>query len=439
MENQATQEAPPLEIVSGDALNAIERGQIDMQIATAKKYPRSIKAFLEEARSMIAVNLDTAEGCNYRLKRKEKDGGMKIIEGPSIRLLEICASAWTNLRYGSRVIGIDQDFVTAQGVAFDLQKNVAVTVETKRSIRSKFGRYSIDMIMVTSNAAGAIARRNALSGVVPRSYILDLANYAKQVAIGDIKQLPERRQRAFEYFTKTLGIPLERVLAYVEKPALEDCGLAELEELQGLKTMLKEGEISLETAFPDPTKEGKDDKPDLGGAKQDKPALDEKKKEETKPAVAATTTAPAASNVVPLEQPAKTTATTTTPPPASIPTENTPTAETKKRTRAPKTPAPAEPPQTEPPAEEKAPDESLSIETLATNLDNKLEAEGVDVDDFFDWCKGSGRDQRYKFDPDKCESISMAPAQLIADLSANGFAGLAPCVKMFGTAAKAKK
>jgi phosphoribulokinase len=90
----------PLEIVTSDALGALERSQIDMQISTAKKYPRSVKAFMEEAQGMIALNQETAEACNYKLKRKEKGGGIKYIEGPSIRLLEIAASCYTNLRYG---------------------------------------------------------------------------------------------------------------------------------------------------------------------------------------------------------------------------------------------------------------------------------------------------------------------------------------------------
>src|SRR5678816_3247605 len=157
----------PIEVLSADAISAIERGQFDIQIATARKYPRSLKAFMQDAEGMISLNQEIAEGCNYKLKRKDKDGGIKFIEGPSIRLLEIAANAYGNLRFGSRIIGIDDEFVTAQGMAFDLQKNVAATVEVKRSIRtSKGARYGTDMIMVTANAAGSIARRNALNGVI---------------------------------------------------------------------------------------------------------------------------------------------------------------------------------------------------------------------------------------------------------------------------------
>lgn len=425
MDNQ--QEATNLEVVSGDALNAIERGQVDIQISTAKKYPRSIKQFLDEAKSMIGINQETAEGCNYRLKRKGRDG-VKIIEGPSIRLLEIAASAYTNLRYGSRVIGIDAQFVTAQGVAFDLQKNVSVTVETKRAIADREGRrYSLDMIMVTSNAAGAIARRNALNGLVPRAYIVELAAWARQIAVGDLKSLKDRRQKAFEYFTVTLGVELEKVLAYLEKPSIEDCGLPEVEELQGLKTMLRDGEISMESAFPDVVEKG--ESPDLSGQK--KPDL-------VQPVPQNQGSVPAKQAPVPQ----------TTPPVQAPAQTQTPPAEPAAAAQAPRkraAKAEPQPPVETPPAAEQTPASPtpetppgpvLSLVERADMLDQKLAAEGVEVGEFFDWCKSSGRDRKYKFKPDDCATVADAPEQLIDDLSASDYAGLAPCVRTFGTAAK---
>jgi len=389
----------PLEIATGDALGALERSQIDMQISTAKKYPRSVKAFLEEAQSMIALNLETAESCNYKLKRKGKDG-VKIIEGPSIRLLEIAASAYTNLRYGSRIIGIDDDFVTAQGLAFDLEKNVAQTVEVKRSIRTSTGqRYGTDMIMVTSNAAGSIARRNALNGVVPRSYIMHLSDYAKQIAVGDIKSLPERRQRAFDYFTKVLGVEVAKILAYLEKPSVDDCGLAELDVLSGLKTMLKENEITLEQAF-DPKEETtmKAEVPDLGG------------------------------KVTP---PASTSATT---PAAATPSAAAAIAPGTRKKKPAKEPEPAPPPATpaEPPAAAAAPAAPTKThDELVLDLAKRLDDGAVELDDFFDWCKASGRGQIYKFSPDETESLTQLPPELVRDLLTKD-GELAVCIKMFG-------
>lgn len=407
-------EDTPLELVSAEALGALERSHIDMQIGTAKKYPRVVKKFFDDAQSMIALNQETAESCNYRLKRKDKSSpnGVKIIEGPSIRLLEIAASAYGNLRYGSRIIGIDDDFVTSQGMAHDLEKNVAVSVEVKRSIKTKEGnRYGTDMIMVTSNAAGSIARRNALNGLIPRSYILHLADYAKQIALGDIKALPERRQRAFDYFTKTLGVELVKVLAYLEKPSVEDCGLPELDELQGLKTALKEGDTTIEAAFDTiDISTVKAPTPDLGGTgKQAAPQT----------AAAAGTTPPP-----PPE--------TTTPPAATT----TPPAEaTTTRKRKPKAAEPATPPAETPPAAPTAatppaaPAEPEVAPVIA--LARKLKDHSITVDDFFDWLKGNGMDTTYGFKADDIESMEKLPEKLVTDLMFNGAALLNPCIRIY--------
>ena len=98
-------------------------------------------------------------------------------------------------------------------------------------------------------------------------YVNQLAGVAKRFAIGDAKSLPERLQKAFAYFTTVLGVEQAKVLAYLERPSMQDCNLEDLGELQDLKTMLKEGDISIETAFPDPAKAGAT--PDLGQQKPD--------------------------------------------------------------------------------------------------------------------------------------------------------------------------
>jgi hypothetical protein len=401
----------PLELVGSEALGALERSHIDMQIGTAKKYPRVMKKFFDEAQGMIALNQETAESCNYRLKRKDKSSpnGVKIIEGPSIRLLEIAATAYGNLRYGSRIIGIDDEFVTSQGMAHDLEKNVAVSVEVKRSIKTKEGaRYGTDMIMVTSNAAGSIARRNALNGLIPRSYILHLSDYAKQIAVGDIKSLPERRQRAFDYFTKVLGVDLAKVLAYLEKPSVDDCGLPELDALQGLKTALKDGDTTLEAAFDNVDVTGKAETPDLGGKKEAAPKT---ATPTTPPAPAASTTAAGAT-------------------PTASPAE---TKRTRKKT-AEKAPEPEnveKVPEPATAAEPKASAPVLSHQEQVNVLAKIIHEAGVLVDDFCDWLKSSGRGNIYKFDVDAVESLDQLPPQLVIDLLANDHAVLVPCLRMF--------
>jgi hypothetical protein len=226
-------------------LESLTRGEIEAQVRTARTYPRSIKAFLHEALDMATLDSETAEACIYALPR-----GGKPIEGPSARLAEIVASAWGNCRAGARVVSEDERFVTAQGFFFDVQRNYAVTFETRRRITDKQGRrYNDDMIGVTSNAACSIALRNAVFKGVPKAFWGRIYDAAKKTAIGDAKTLEARRSEALAYFGK-MGVPMDRILLALGVPAIEDVGVDELTTLSGLKTAIKEGDTTIEQAFP---------------------------------------------------------------------------------------------------------------------------------------------------------------------------------------------
>lgn len=230
---------------SREALELLARGEIDIQIETAKRFPRSIKRFINEATEMACLDEQTATECFYALPRDKK-----TIEGPSARLAEIVASAWGNCRAGARVVGEDAQFVTAQGVFFDLERNMAITYEVKRRIVDKHGRrYSADMIGVTANAACSIALRNAVLKGVPKAYWKRVYEEARRAAIGDVRTIAARREEMVAYFGK-MGVSVERVLAVVGKEALEDVGVDELLTLKGLATAIKEGETTIEEAFP---------------------------------------------------------------------------------------------------------------------------------------------------------------------------------------------
>ena len=245
----ATAEQPAATVQSLDrlepnALEAMTRGQIDVQIATAQRFPRSVKGFVRDALDMATLDQETAEACFYALPRAGK-----TIEGPSARLAEIIASAWGHMRVEGRVIEESDRFVTARGTAWDVQRNVAMAVEVRRRITDKRGkRYADDMIGVTANAAIAIALRNAVFKVVPSAYTRHIYAQCREVAVGKAETLSARRDRALGFFTK-LGVSAERVCATLEVNGVEDITLDHLATLQGLKTAIREGDTSIEEAF----------------------------------------------------------------------------------------------------------------------------------------------------------------------------------------------
>jgi hypothetical protein len=230
--------------VEGGTVALLNKSEIDMQVATAHKYPRSIKRFRDEALQMVTLNESVAESCIYALPR-----GNKTIEGPSARFAEVVASSWGNCRAGARVVSDEGDFITAQGVFHDLERNVAITFEVQRRITdSKGKRYNADMIGVTGNAASSIALRNAILKGVPKAFWDDMYQAARKTVMGDIKTLANRREDALKAFVG-YGIKQQQILDKLEVGGVEDITLEHLVVLRGLLTAIKDGDTTPEMAF----------------------------------------------------------------------------------------------------------------------------------------------------------------------------------------------
>lgn len=245
----------PIEVVDSiNPIEAIERANIDIQIATAKKYPRSLARVKNDILSTATLDEETAESCFYVLPARGSEGG-KPIQGASVRLAEIAVSCFGNIKAGARIISNDGNFVTAQGVCHDVEKNVSVSVEVRRSIKGKNGKtYSDNMIQVTSQAACAIAYRNAVFKVVPLALVKPALDKAMQLAKGDIKSLSERRGIMVDKFAK-LGITKERLAERVGKQSIEEITLDDLQTLTGCYNALKDGEAAVDDIFPATKKE----------------------------------------------------------------------------------------------------------------------------------------------------------------------------------------
>jgi hypothetical protein len=244
-----TDETMPMEIVQNDALASIERAQVDVQISTARKYPRTLSKVKERMLSFATLDEETASGCFFTLPAR-RGGDDKPIQGPSIRMAEIALAAYQHIKAGSRIINDDGKFITAQAVVHDLENNVSVSIEVRRRVTNKRGeRFSDDMIAVTGNAACSIALRNAVFRVVPRALITPVYEAAKRVAVGDVKSLTSKRSQIIARL-KQMGATVPAILWAVGADKIEDIDLAKLEVLIGLGTAIKDGEITLEIAFP---------------------------------------------------------------------------------------------------------------------------------------------------------------------------------------------
>lgn len=224
-----------------------DRAQIDTQIATAKSYPRNIKRARENAIAIVTMDKETAATCTYSVPR-----GGKAITGPSVHLAKILAQVWGNMRCEAKVLGHDGKHVTSQAVAFDLENNLAIKVEVKRSIMTKTGRMNDDMITVTGNAANSIAQRNAILSVIPRAIVDSVYNAAKQTITGDISdstKLLKRRKQVFDGLMQTYSLAEEEVLKAVGKAAIDHITGDDIVVLIGIGQAIKDGDTSVELAF----------------------------------------------------------------------------------------------------------------------------------------------------------------------------------------------
>ena len=232
------------------ALEAITRAEVDIQIATAKRYPRSIQRFMQEAKAMVSLDPDLAAQCTYVLPARKGSRDNQPVTGPSVRLAEIAAATYGNLRVVGRITDDDGKTITAQAVAIDLERNVGYSVEVRRGVTTREGRrYGDDMVKVTCNAAIAIATRNATFKVIPRAFVNLIEDEAQRVARGDVRTLPERTERAVHYFVGK-GISEERIYAALGITGPGDMTLDLLAQLNGFKVSLNEGHTTLDELFP---------------------------------------------------------------------------------------------------------------------------------------------------------------------------------------------
>lgn len=237
-------------------LPSVPTAGVDIQVATAKQFPRSIELFVRRCKEMATLTTEIASSCVYALPR---DG--KTIEGPSARLAEIVASAWGNLRIQAGTSDQDDRFITARGEAWDVETNVAIAFEVRRRITSsdktdRSGKvipgktYSDDMITVTGNAAASIALRNAVFKAVPSAFWKPIYNECRKVIAGDAQTFHARRDETLKAFA-LMGVQKERLLASLGLAGVLDLKIDHMVTLTGIYNALKDGETTVEEAFPD--------------------------------------------------------------------------------------------------------------------------------------------------------------------------------------------
>lgn len=243
--NEAT-----LEVLQPSAIEALERAAVDVQVSTAHKFPRSLELFKKRSLAMATLDVDTAESCIYLRPVGKKDGKMQYAEGASIRMAEIVAASYGNIRVAARIIEQTERYVKCEGVAHDLESNYAAKSETMEPTVTREGKpFSEGMRAVVAKACLAKAFRDAIFKVVPRALCKTVYDSAKNVATGKDQPISERIKRV-QAWIGTLKIDEARVFAMLEVKGWSEVTPDHLLKLTGIKTAMGDGDVSIDDAFP---------------------------------------------------------------------------------------------------------------------------------------------------------------------------------------------
>jgi len=233
--------------VNTEVLYQQDKAQVDIQISTAKQFPRNITRAVQNSVALVTMDQKTAATCTYSVPR-----GGKAITGPSVHLAKIIAQNWGNLRIESRVIDIDSKHVTSQGICWDLENNIAIKTEVKRSITTRSGRMNDDMITVTGNAGNSIALRNAIFAVIPRSVVDKVYGEACMMITGDVSdetKLIKRRKQVFDAMKDLFTVTEAEILSVVGKASINHITSDDLVVLIGVGQAIKDGDTTVDMAF----------------------------------------------------------------------------------------------------------------------------------------------------------------------------------------------
>lgn len=260
-------------------VDAVERANVDSQVATAKQYPRDLARSVNNSIAMATMGYATAQSCGYALPR-----GGKPITGPSVHLAKLLVSNWGNMRAEAKVVQITDKQVISRGTCWDLENNVATAFEVRRSIVGKGGkRFTDDMITVTGNAANAIAYRNAVFSVIPKAITDKVYQATQHFITGDLsdeEKLVARRKKCIDFFKDEYGITEQEVVMLCGKQTVNQIKADQIALLLGITQSLTDGDTTVDELMKPYRKE--ENKKSITAMAADAAKADAVKKEEKK-------------------------------------------------------------------------------------------------------------------------------------------------------------
>ena len=224
---------------------------IDKDVITARAFPRDVIKCMKNIELTISMSSEVAASCYYTIPR-----GKKTITGASIRLAEICSSFWGNMQSGTRVISNNGKSVVVEGWCLDLETNSKVSHEVSRGILTREGTcYTTDMQNMTIAAASAIAFRNAIFKTIPKVFLEQALQTARNMAVltpavttSGQEEFEKNRQKMFRVL-EHLGVRVANIFTFFGKSSIQEFEVEDMRMISGVRTSIKEGMLKAEEAF----------------------------------------------------------------------------------------------------------------------------------------------------------------------------------------------
>jgi hypothetical protein len=229
--------------IKADIVAQLERAAVDVQVATAHAYPRDRQKALQ---AIVNEALQDSESMIYTLRYvNHKTGEAQVVQGASVRLAEVVAQNWGNIRVWASVIEARPEYVRARGSAWDMQSNAWATEEVVVPTLDKKGQpYPERLRILQQQSAVSKAFRNVVLRVVPRSVVNAAINAIKRQQVVTPKAIASIRN-----WLKTIKVSEAAACRVIGAQSLDSITPEQLATIRGIYAAIRDGELTIEDAF----------------------------------------------------------------------------------------------------------------------------------------------------------------------------------------------
>jgi len=236
-------------IAQGNTLVKLEN---NTQMAISVQRPRKEADILSASLKELELYPSMAREALYvKPVGKDDTGTMKSVEGLSIRAAESIANRWTNSAYGCELVSEDDESALIAGVFLDYENNTRHVVQARVSkfYKKRNGQvvqHTPDRFDTVIKANQSKVLREVILRSLPAGLKKEYENKVRRILKAD--SITNIRNSLMERI-ETLNISVELIETCRGK-AIKDMKKEELTEIVGLTNAIRDGEVSINEAFP---------------------------------------------------------------------------------------------------------------------------------------------------------------------------------------------